>query len=304
MSTVDGGTVRGYRHPVLGDRRVVRIAPAALGAVEARALATLGFTATVLATPDGPVADCRGTTGFLGWAAVHAPAAVERAIAVLPEIERFGRMARQGRHAAALKGFEALAAGLARSAPSLLPAFYEQAAREFLAADGPPYAAMMFNRARAAETRHGLAVDEAHHHAAYLEFALAGAVTGAGLSAYARALGRRLAPAAAYERFSRFCVALVLGGRPPHPGMPDDLRRLARRARVDRTAAERAFVGSLVPAPAMRHAPATFWTAYRDQVTALADTDPAVRDWLGTVTPDRSAGFEDVTGRRCREPGP
>ena len=65
------------------------------------------------------------------------------ALALVKDIERLVRIAKS-RIGPARDGFVELGDRLARSVPHFLPTFYEEAARAFLAADSPTYAASMF----------------------------------------------------------------------------------------------------------------------------------------------------------------
>ncbi|MFI2713811.1 hypothetical protein ACH495_27185 [Micromonospora sp. NPDC018662] len=279
---VDTLTARRYAHPVLAGRAVVRLVSGALGEAEDLAMEFLGFARPHRVTPVGVVR--QQALGFPAWALVHDPANGHHALALVKEIERLARTAKS-RIGPAKDGFNALGERLARSVPHFLPTFYEEAGRAFLAADSVAYAATMFGKAREAERAYGLTIDEDRQHAVFLEFALAGALTAKALSGHARDLATRCAPADAYEMFLRLCVERTLGGLPPYAAMHTDLRRLARKAGLDPTAADEQVLGQLLAAPALNRAPEAFWTAYRKPLARLAAADPALRGRLLGLTP-------------------
>lgn len=274
-------TARVYRHPVLGDQVVVRLVPEAIGEAEDLTMEFLGFDRPQSADPVGVVR--QQAPGFAGWVLVNDPANAHHALAVVKEIERLTRVAKS-RIGPARDGFAAIGDKLATSVPSFLPSFYEEAARAFLAAGSPAHAAAMFGRARDAEKSYGLVVDEDRQHAAFLEFALAGALTAKALSAHARDLAGRCAPGVAYERFRRLCTERVLGGLPPYAGMHADLRRLAKSAGHGPEAEER-LLTDLRAAASLARAPGKFWVAYRPALARLGRRDPAVRGWLLSFFP-------------------
>ena len=201
--TVDALTARRYQHPVLDGRVVVRLVPGKLGEAEDLTMGYLSFAPPERVEEVGLVR--QQALGFPAWALVHDPANGHHALALVKEIERLAHTAKS-RIGPASDGFVALGERLARSVPHFLPSFYEEVARAFLAADSPAYAARMFGKARDAERTFGLAVDAERLHAAFLEFALVGALTAKALSAHARDLAARCAPAEAFDRFRRLCV--------------------------------------------------------------------------------------------------
>ncbi|UWP85045.1 hypothetical protein Dfulv_12775 [Dactylosporangium fulvum] len=274
--TVDTLTTRAYRHPVLGDRTVVRLVPGTLGQAEDLTMEFLGFTAPEAVAEVGVVR--QQALGFPAWALVHDPANGHHALALVKEIERLVRVAKS-RIGPARDGFNELGERLARSVPHFLPTFYEEAARAFLAADSTSYAATMFGKAREAERLYALAIDEDRQHTVFLEFALAGALTAKALAAHARDLAARCDPATAYDRFRRLCVERTLGGMPPYAQMHADLRRLAKAAKLG-AAEEETLLLELLAAPSILRAPAGFWTAYRPTLVRIARRDPEIRGRL------------------------
>ncbi len=281
QDTIDTLTTRAYRHPVLGERTVVRLVPGTLGPAEDLTMEFLGFSAPETVTEVGVVR--QQALGFPAWALVHDPANGHHALALVKDIERLVRIAKS-RIGPARDGFVELGERLARSVPHFLPTFYEEAARAFLAADSPTYAASMFGKARDAERAFALKIDEDRQHTVFLEFALAGALTAKALSAYARDLAARADAATAYERFRRLCVERTLGGMPPYASMHTDLRRLAKAAKLGQDE-EEALLRVLLTATSIVRAPGGFWTAYRAVLVSVARQDPAVRGQLLTMFP-------------------
>jgi hypothetical protein len=280
--TIDTLTTRAYRHPVLGERTVVRLVPGTLGQAEDLTMEFLGFTVPETVAEVGVVR--QQALGFPAWALVNDPANGHHALALVKDIERLVRVAKS-RIGPARDGFNELGERLARSVPHFLPTFYEEAARAFLAADSQTYAASMFGKAREAERLYALKIDEDRQHTVFLEFALAGALTAKALSAHSRDLAGRSDPAAAYDRFRRLCLERTLGGMPPYAQMHVDLRRLAKAAKLSADE-EDALLTELLTAPSIVRAPGGFWTAYRPVLIRIAQRDPKVRGQLLGMNPN------------------
>lgn len=282
-------TARSYRHPALGeDRVVVRLAAAELGQAEDLAAGFLGF---VLDEGEPPVVGLgrRQALGFPEWLLVHHPEDGHHALAVVPELDRAARQAKT-KPKAALDACHELAGRLAAAVPHFLPVFYEQAARVFLAVENTTYAAQLFGRARTSESRHGLSVDEDRLDAVFLEFALAGALPVKVLTGYGKDLSTRVDPAEAYERFRRLCVRRTAGGLPPSAQATTELRRLARNAGRTGTEGEQEYLAELLPLPATLRAGVGWWRAHRTALIALGRRVPAVRGTLLGLTPPGGDG--------------
>ncbi|RPF29559.1 hypothetical protein EDD96_6084 [Streptomyces sp. Ag109_G2-6] len=276
-------TARTYRHPALGDERVVvRLAAAELGAAEDLAAGFLGLI------PDGEPAVVglgrRQALGFPEWVLVHHPEDGHHALALVPELDRLARQAKT-KPKAALDACTEIAERLAASLPHFLPVFHEQAARVFLAVENTTYAAQLFGRARAAEARYGLAVDEDRLDAVFLEFALAGALPVKVLTGYGKELAQRVSPAEAFTRFRRLCVRRTSGGLPPSAQATTELRRLARAAGLKGNLPEQEYLAELLPLPATLRAAAGWWKSHRAALIALARGVPSVRGTLLGMVP-------------------
>ncbi|MEU7554333.1 DNA-binding protein [Streptomyces sp. NPDC044571] len=283
-------TARTYRHPALGDDRVVvRLTAAELGPAEDLAA---GFLGLVLDEGAPPVVGLgqRQALGFPEWVLVRHPADGHHALAVVPELDRAARQAKT-KPKAALDACHELAERLAAAVPHFLPVFYEQAARIFLAVENTTYAAQLFGRARTSESRYGLSIDEDRLDAVFLEFALAGALPVKVLTGYGKELSTRVAPAEAYERFRRLCVRRTAGGLPPSAQATAELRRLARNAGLTGTEAEQQYLAELLPLPATLRAAYGWWNAHRTALIALARRQPALRGtMLGLMPPGGGDG--------------
>jgi hypothetical protein len=282
---------RGYRHAALDERVVVRLVPEALGEAEDLALEFLGFAGDG-GERVGRVR--RQSLGFPAWALVHDPANGRHALAVVKEMERLARLAAT-RPGHAKDGFDEIAARLDRSVPHFLPTYYEEVARHFLAAESTAYASAFFGKARQAERRHALEVDEERLRDVFLEFAAAGALSGKALREQARGLAERLAPQAAFEQFRTLCLERAAAGLAPYAGMLEDLRRLARTASLDVAAEEVSLLTEILPSGAITRAPLSFWKTARPALISAAGLHHAVRVRLLHLLPaagDRSTDFD------------
>ncbi|MGP3689968.1 DNA-binding protein [Streptomyces sp. IBSNAI002] len=300
LGTADAGrtavdlTARSYRHPALGDDRVVvRLAAAELGAAEDLAA---GFLGLVPEQAEPPVVGLghRQALGFPEWVLVHHPEDGHHALAVVPELDRISRQAKT-QPKAALDACIELAGRLAASVPHFLPVFHEQAARTFLAVENTTYAAQLFGRARAAEAQYGLGVDEDRLDAVFLEFALAGALPVKVLTGYGKELALRVSPAEAYRRFRRLCVRRTAGGLPPSAQAATELRRLARAAGLTGSEPEQDYLADLLPLPATLRAPLGWWKAHRTALVELAGRVPSVRGTLLGLTPPGGGDGVELT---------
>ncbi|MFI2606637.1 hypothetical protein [Kitasatospora sp. NPDC018619] len=282
-SAADVLTARGYAHPALDGRRIVRLVPGALGPAEDLALDFLGLA------PQGAPAEVgqvrQEALGFPAWALVHDPANGHHALALVKEMERLARQA-AAKPGAAKDGFDELAGRLGRAVPHFLPTFCEEVGRIFLGHGNRTYAAAWFGKAREAERAHGLAVDEERLRAVFLEFALAGALTVKSLRQYVKELAQRLDPLTAWQRFRQLCTERSAAGMAPYAGVAEDARALIRAAGLDRAEHERALLAELLDSPAVNRAPAAFWKSWHGALVELGRADTAVRARLLELLPD------------------
>ncbi|GAA4601010.1 hypothetical protein BJY16_003729 [Actinoplanes octamycinicus] len=287
---LDMMTARAYRHPVLDGRTVVRVTGATVGPAEDLSMEFLGFDAAG-AVPVGH--GRRSALGFPAWALVHDPAHGRHALALVKDMERLARTARH-KPGRAREGYAALAGRLEAAAPRLLPTFWEQAGRAFLAAGNQRMAGTCFSDARRAEQVHGLAVDEDRVRDVHLEFALAGGLTAAMLTAYARGVAERRPPAEAFELVRSLTLRRVAGGSAPHAGMVTELARLARAAgrTADRETDE--VVARLLGYPAMARSHPAVWKSLRTSLIRLGRRDATVRARLLEIMPDPPGWQTDI----------
>ncbi|MYV51494.1 hypothetical protein [Streptomyces sp. SID3212] len=274
-------TARSYGHPVLDGRTVVRLVPGAIGAAEDLSVEYLGFSAAEVAEV-GRVK--RQSLGFPAWALVNDPGNGHHALAVVKEMERLARLVAT-KPGLAKEGFDEIGERLDRSVPHFLPTFYEQVARLFLAVESTAQAATFFGKARTAEQRYALAVDEERLREVFLEFAAAGALSGKALREHARGLTVRLSPEEAYAQFRTLSVERCASGLAPYAGMLEDLRRLSKGAGLDARAEERSLLAEIIHTGAMNRAAVSFWQAALPALSDVATEDRAVRERLLTLMP-------------------
>ncbi|MFI1012849.1 hypothetical protein [Streptomyces sp. NPDC020965] len=286
-------TARAYCHPALDGRTVVRLVPEAIAPAEDMALEYLGFEGAGSATV-GRVR--RQSLGFPAWALVNDPANGHHALAVVKEMERLTRQVAT-KPGLAKEGFDEIGERLDRSVPQFLPTYYEQVGRLFLAVEARQQASVFFGKARAAEQRHALPVDEERLREVFLEFAGAGALSGKALREYAKGLADRLSPARAYDEFRAVSSQRCAAGLTPYAGMLEDLRRLAKSAGLDAAAEERSLIVEIIHTGAMTHASGSFWKSALPALTEVAAADQAVRERLLALLPetggDRPEAFDE-----------
>lgn len=280
---------RGYAHPALDGRSVVRLTTETLGRAEDLTLGFLGFAAPASSVEVGVVR--QQALGFPAWALVHDPANGHHALELIKDIERFGRVAKS-KPGNAKDGFDTMARRLADAVPHFLPTYFEQVARAFLAVENPTYGTSYFTRAREAEQSYGLAIDEDVLAASFLEFALAGALSVKSLTAYAKGLAERLEPGEAYDRFRRICLERVAGGLPPHTNMSKDLKRLAKAASRDTPEETARLAVELLSLSSTARAGIGFWNAYRPELLRAARMDAKVRGLMLRLLPDIAGSSE------------
>jgi hypothetical protein len=173
---------RTYTHLALGDRAVIRLVQQGVEVAEDASLEPLGMHAT---GSSAPVARAQGrAAGFAAWVILNRPEAARVALEATKELEQLAQRARS-KPGAAREGYETLGRSLAASYPALLPAFFEDAARAFIASGNPAQASAMFGKAREAERVCSVKFDENQRQRAFLEFAVAGALSAGELEQYA-----------------------------------------------------------------------------------------------------------------------
>lgn len=291
-SDVRAGTVaaRRYAHPAIPGKTVVRIVPDAMAPGADIEMDTLGFAR-------GEVSPALGkgrlrALGFPGWALINDPARASFALEVMKDFKRAAKQIRS-KPGNAREAFLEIGARLARSVPHFLPSFWEEAGRRFLLEESTTFAAQSFEKARLAEKEHALEVDEDTRSAAYLEFALAGAVAAKSLTGYAKELQEAYGPEIAYARYLELATRRVLGGMPPWTGLAKELRGLAKAAKKDLDVEDEAFLEAVLDAPAIARAPGEMWTTYDASLVRLAKKSPALQRRLRHLFPNPSSQAKD-----------
>jgi hypothetical protein len=280
-------SARRYENVALGARPVIKLVPDAIGQAEDLALETLGFAQVGV---DGPVAIGRPRgLGFPASAILADPPNAGYALSVVKEMQRFARMAKS-KPGNAKDGFDAIGVRLARTVPHFLPSFHEQAGRAFLEAGAQAQAATQFGKAREAERTYALPIDETQRRQAFLEFALAGALSGKSVAEYGQDLSQSSKPAEAHAALKELCIQRTLGGLPPFAGMAAELRRTSKAAGLNSGEEDMVFLKELVEAPATKKAAAGFWTTYRSPLIKAAIADPAFRGKILNLHPTPSEG--------------
>ncbi|MDO5082784.1 MAG: hypothetical protein Q4D89_05200 [Arachnia propionica] len=270
-----------YQHPALEDRVVVRLVGDNLTEAEDMALAAIGLRRTA-ATPVG--ATRPRTAGFPAWPIRHDPANARHALNLVGDLHRAAKLART-KPKLAKELLDQLALTLGNSAPHFLPTFLEEAARIFIGVESLKFATQYFGKAREAERVHNLPIDEDRHREAFLEFALAGAISIKELGNESRAMVERVGAEQALEQFLHLVVLRTTGGVPPYPSLLADVTRLARAAGRDVDDTVGQLVMDLAPLPALGAAEAGFWRNLTSVLPRLATTTPRMREALLDMAP-------------------
>ena len=273
---------RAYAHPALPGRTVVRLTPGAIGDATDVEMSVLGFGAPTTKTEVGTTA--LRALGFPEWCVVNDRKHARFALEVMQEFRKSARKIKS-KPGFARDELVAIAKRLERSVPHFLPSFWEEAGRAFAREESRSFAAQCFEKARTAEASFKLKVDENERSRAYLEFALAGALSTKSLSGYAADLVKAFGPKDGYARFFDLAVQRTRGGVPPWVGMTKELRALGKGAGVSPADATRELLLAIIEAPSLARAPGDLWKDARADIVALAKRDPKVRARLRHLFP-------------------
>jgi hypothetical protein len=271
-----------FVHPALPGRTVVRLAPERVADGVRTEMALSGFGVSEQHAGVGRVR--RRALGFPARALVEDPANARYALAVMKDFAAAKkRIATKPGHAR--DAFQVIADQLGRAAPHFLPSFWEEAGRAFVAGSAIGMATAAFEKARTAEREHGLTIDQDARADAFLEFALAGALSVKSILAWPAELKKTHGPEVAFERLFDLAVRRTVGGRAPWASLPKDLRDYAKGAKRDPAVEEARYVRTVLGATALRRAPIGFWTAVSASVGAVA-ADGVVADRLARLFPE------------------
>lgn len=274
-------TAASYTHPALPGRTVVRLVPEPLLSAEDLSLAVVGLE------PQGHVSvghTRRRAVGFPAWPILNDPGNAQHALNLVSDLERAARVSRSSPKKAKDMVME-LADTLDASAPHFLPTFLEEAARIFLAAENTAYATQMYSKARDAERRHSLLIDEHRHLDVLMEFVYAGAVSAKELSAEAKGLAERLDPEEAYRIFRDICIGRVRRGLAPYSGMKKDLATLAKAAGLTPAEEEAAVAAELLRTNSIEKAGENFWDKYNAAIRRAVKDDEDLQELVLGMTP-------------------
>jgi hypothetical protein len=184
--------------------------------------------------------------------------------------------------------FVEIAKRLGKSVAHFLPSFWEQVGREFIAFDNATYASRAFGKAREAEKVHALKVDESTRQDAFLEFALAGAVSIKALTEYGKELLTTHDPKSAWKFLRELCVRRTLGGMPPWTSMIKDLQPLLKAAKLDQEDEIHSILVEIIDSPAISRAAMGFWDSVSKYVGSLVKKNSHVAGVLLNMIPQTS----------------
>ena len=269
--TVDSVSARVYRHAALGNRPVVRLTADNLADGDDLTMEFLGFAAPEVV---GPVAKRqRQALGFPGWALVNDPQHARYALALVKEFKKAVRKSK-AKPGHGYEEFVETSKRLGKSVAHFPPSFWEQVGREFIALDNATYASRAFGKACEAEKVHALKVDEATRQDAFLEFALAGAVSIKALTEYGKELSSTHDPKSAWTFFRELCVRRTLGGMPPWTLMLKDIQPLLKAAKLDQEAEIHSILIEIIDSPAISRAGMGFWDSVAKPMKPTWPTRP------------------------------
>ncbi len=286
---VDNIDVRIYTHPALGDRTVAKLTPNNLALGEDNAMSFFGFGEPEVT--GGVAKRARQALGFPEWVLVHDAKNAAKALEISKKLKKAARRAKS-KPGHAKDDFDAMGDELSKKLPHFLPSYYEEVARAFLEANNTNYAASSFGKAREAEKVYALEVDEERRREAFLEFALAGALTNKVMTEYAGDLSSRHGAEKAYEYFFDLAVRRTLGGTPPHAQMVTQLRKLAKAAGNKPMDEDLRFLGEVWDSPSVNKAPKKYWDTYKKAYIKMCEDRPEVRGRLINTFPSPSGKAE------------
>ncbi len=284
-ATVDSVSARVYEHPALGNRPVVRLTADNLAEGDDLTMEFLGFGAPKII---GPVAKRqRQALGFPGWALINDPKHARYALELVKEFKKAVRKAK-AKPGHGYDEFVEISKRLGKSVAHFLPSFWEQVGREFIAFDNATYASRAFGKAREAEKVHALKVDESIRQDAFLEFALAGAVSIKALTEYGKELSSTHDPISAWTFLRELCVRRTLGGMPPWTSMLKDIQPLIKAAKLDQEKEVHSILLEIIDSPAISRASMGFWDSVAKDVGSLAAKNSHVAGVLLNMIPQKS----------------
>lgn len=287
---VDAVDARRYQHPGIGDRVVIRLVNQLAAEGADQEMRWMGF-ANVGAEPAVALRQ-RQALGFPAWVLVYAPAQTKLAMELMKEFEKQAKQA-FFKPGLAREGFQALAQRL-QPTPQLLPSFWEEVGRAFIAAGNTTYAASFFDLARAAEASFGLPIEPEQRAEVFLEFALAGALNVRAIQGYTKELVRTFGADEAFTRFFQLCVQRTASGRPPWASMAKDLRGLAKGAKRDTDVEEERFLDEVLGSQGAVTAPLSFWRDYEAALLRLCARSASARGRLLNLLPRPKGNAENL----------
>ncbi|MCP4693249.1 MAG: hypothetical protein GY859_34730, partial [Desulfobacterales bacterium] len=279
----DPVSARIYNHPALGDAPVVRLTPDKLAKGDDLEMEFLGFSRA--AVKKRVAKRKRQALGFPGWALINDPKHAKYALKVVKRLKKAARKAKS-KPGRAQEMFLEIAEELGRGVPAFLPSYWEEVGRIFIRLGNTAYGARAFGKAREAEKMHALTPSLEDQGAAFVEFALCGALTIKSLIQYGRDLQGGVPPRAAWEQFRDICIRRTLGGVPPWAAMAKDLRGRMKAAGVDLKREEKTFLKAVIESPAIARAPESFWRDYSKTIADLISDDPGLGRRLLDLFPE------------------
>ena len=226
---------------------------------------------------------------FLAAVLARHPEGLERAVALLPRFRTQREVART-KPGRARKALDETADELTRTAPGLLPYFYDECAQILAEAGNTGYATGFHDQARMAERARD-DVDEGAVIESYVRFSLHDALPRS-LSTHDKALAQRLEPGEAYRRHRDLVIAWCEAGRRASKHLASGLVALAEAAEIvpggsgtDDGEADARAVRALLTNGSLVLAPAKVWIPLLPLLRSMVAEDPRVGGLLATRIP-------------------
>ncbi|AKK06429.1 hypothetical protein CMUST_10565 [Corynebacterium mustelae] len=272
----------------LGIPPIIRLVAEPLIEAESLSLDTFGLKET---TRHNCGFTPKRAAGFPAWPILTDPGNAKHALNLVKDVEWARRKAKT-EAGKVKKRIDELVTTLQSSAPHFLPTFLEEIARIFADAGNLSYAKQYFGKARDVERAHDLAIDQARHAQAFVEFARMGLVTAKVFSQEARDASKRLEPEEAYLYFFNLVITQAESGAETYSKILTDLKFLGKAAGLSERQIQEEFTAAYVPTRSFATSPDAVLAVVLRTLPEIVATHPELQEALYSIIP---AQWHDVT---------